>query len=358
MSIVKPESIAVFCLTPGGVSLAKRMQQHLPLTCFCSEKLLESGFQAFHGSFATTLREAFQQFTALIVIGSTGLTVRVLAPVLADKMTDPAVIVIDERAQHVISLLSGHVGGANQLTRYLANLLGADPVITTATDVNELAALDSLAVQLDADMHDFRHAVKTVNQMLVSQQPVGLFWDHGSLPEPSAQWAESQYDTRGFVPVDRLDQVPPNLQALVCVSVRDQLPALNIPVFKLVPRRIVVGIGCRKETPFPLLISLLQQQLTMYAFDFLSVKAIGSVSIKAEEPALKQLSTCCRVPFQVFSVDALKEHEYRFPSSDFVRKTIGVGAVSQPVAWLMSNGHLIGETLRQQGITITLGVSH
>ena len=74
-----------------------------------------------------------------------------LAPLVNDKLSDPAVVVIDERARHVISLLSGHAGGANALTRYLAGMLGADPVITTATDVNELAALDTLAVELTPD---------------------------------------------------------------------------------------------------------------------------------------------------------------------------------------------------------------
>ena len=358
MSIVKPESIAVFCLTPGGVRLAKRMQQHLPLTCFCTEKLVESGFQAFNGSFAKTVREAFESYTALIVIGSTGMTIRVIAPLLKDKLTDPAVVVIDERGQHVISLLSGHVGGANELTRYLATVLDAEPVITTATDVNELAALDVLAKQLDADMHDFRQAVKTVNQMLVSDQRVGLYWDHDSLPESNQCWPVDHYDTRGFIPVGQLESLPSDLAALVIVSLRDQLPDFPIPVFKLVPRRIVAGIGCRRNTESQLLIKLLQQQFSRYAFDPLALRSIGSVSIKADELGLQQLSELYRVPFQVFSVDLLKQHEHRFPTSEFVQKTIGVGAVSQPVAWLMSEGNLVGETLREQGVTITLGVSH
>lgn len=111
MSIVKPESIAVFCLTPGGVRLARRLQTHLPLTCFTSDKLMEAEFLPFNGSFGDTLREAFKQYSALVVVGAIGLTVRVIAPLVNDKMTDPAVVVIDERGQHVISLLSGHVGG-------------------------------------------------------------------------------------------------------------------------------------------------------------------------------------------------------------------------------------------------------
>ncbi|EIX9630208.1 TPA: cobalamin biosynthesis protein CbiG, partial [Klebsiella pneumoniae] len=217
MNTVKPESIALFCLTPGGVRLAKRLAAMLPLTCYTSEALQEEGFIPFNGGFASAAREAFSSFSALIFIGATGIAVRVLAPLVNDKLSDPAVVVIDERARHVISLLSGHAGGANALTRYLAGMLDADPVITTATDVNELAALDTLAFQLNARMTDFRAAVKTVNQMLVSGKRVGL-WCDGEFTG-----ALSRCDRRGFIPVSDLASLPA-LDALICVTLRRSLP--------------------------------------------------------------------------------------------------------------------------------------
>lgn len=351
MNTARPESIALFCLTPGGVALAKRLRAEIPMTCFTSEKLLEPGFQAFNGTFAQTVQDAFQTYSALVVIGATGITVRVIAPLLVDKLSDPAVVVIDERGQHVISLLSGHVGGANELTGFLAGILGADPVITTATDVHGLAALDSLAVQLDAGMKDFRQAVKTVNQMLVSHQRVGLWWDEDIGAE------KARCDIRGFVPVETPDAAS-GLDALVCVTLRDRLPELPIPVFKLVPRRVVAGMGCRKATPFQTLHELLCHQLAENHFDPLALRAIGSVAIKRDEPGLNQLARELRVPFEIFSVDELSRHEQRFPASEFVRLAVGVGSVSQPAAWLMSHGNLVGTTLKQQGVTITLGVSH
>ena len=106
MNTVKPESIALFCLTPGGVRLAKRLAARLPLTCFTGEALWEAGFIPFDGGLAQTVRRAFPHYSALIFIGATGIAVRVLAPLLNDKFSDPAVVVIDERGQHVISLLS------------------------------------------------------------------------------------------------------------------------------------------------------------------------------------------------------------------------------------------------------------
>lgn len=134
--------------------------------------------------------------------------------------------------------------GANALTRYLAGMLDADPVITTATDVNELAALDTLAFQLNARMTDFRAAVKTVNQMLVSGMRVGLWCD--------AEFTEalSRCDQRGFIPVSDLARLPA-LDALICVTLRRSLPPLPVPHWKLVPQRVVAGIGCRRDTPVP-----------------------------------------------------------------------------------------------------------
>ncbi|MFJ2974330.1 cobalt-precorrin 5A hydrolase [Kluyvera sp. NPDC087067] len=351
MNTVKPDGIALFCLTPGGVALAKRLSAAQPMTCLTREALVEEGFSAFDGSFAQSVQQAFSRYSALIFIGATGIAVRVLAPLLVDKFHDPAVVVIDERGQHVISLLSGHIGGANTLARHLASILGVDPVITTSTDVNEVAALDSLACQLNARMHDFRTAVKTVNQMLVSQQRVGLWWDESLADEVS------RCDRRGFITVTCLDALP-ELDALVCITLRDTLPELPLPHWKLVPQRIVAGIGCRRDTPCALISQLLSRQFAAQRLDPLALKAIGSIVVKQDEPGLIELARAADVPFEIFSVAALCEHQHRFPASQFVKQTVGVGSVSGPAAWLMSDGHLIGETLREQGVTITLGVTH
>ena len=351
MNTVKPERIALFCLTPSGVALARRLHAALPMTCYTRETLVEPGFLPFDGSFAHTVQQAFTRYPALIFIGATGIAVRVLAPLLVDKLSDPAVVVIDERGQHVISLLSGHVGGANALARELAAILGVKPVITTATDVNDVAALDTLACQLNGRIDDFRTAVKTVNQMLVSQQRVGLWWDEEFSDELS------RCDRRGFISVADLNALP-ELDALVCITLRAALPELPLPHWKLVPRRVVAGIGCRRGTPCGQISELLHRQLALQGLDPLALKAIGSIVLKQDELGLIQLASDLDVPFEIFSVAALREHEHRFPSSLFVKQTVGVGSVSGPAAWRLSEGHVIGETLREQGTTITLGVTH
>jgi cobalt-precorrin 5A hydrolase len=164
--------------------------------------------------------------------------------------------------------------GANALTRYLAGMLGADPVITTATDVNELAALDTLAFQLNARMTDFRAAVKTVNQMLVSGKRVGL-------------WCDANY--RGAKPLRPARLYSGDRSARACRARRADLrhpapvaAAAAVPHWKLVPQRVVAGIGCRRDTP-SLLSALLERQLAAQRLDPLALKAIGSVSLKANE---------------------------------------------------------------------------
>lgn len=187
--------------------------------------------------------------------------------------------------------------------------------------------------------------------MLVSRKRVGLWWDD-ALPD-----AACECDTRGFIPVRSLDALP-GLDALVCISLKAALPPLPVPVFRLVPRRVVAGIGCRRDTPFSLINRLLHRQLAACGLDPLALRGIGSISLKQDEPGLLELAASLQVPFQIFSADELRSHEHHFPGSDFVRQTTGVGSVSGPAAWLMSQGQLIGETLREQGVTVTLGVSH
>ena len=350
MSTVRPDlSIALFCLTPGGVALARRLRPHLTMSCFTSPALIEPGFIPFDGGFANALRQAFGQYDRLIVIGATGVTVRVLAPVLHDKLTDPAVVVLDEQGQFAISLLSGHLGGANQLARQLADILGGQAVITTATDVNNMAALDQLAGEIDGRIDNFRDSVKTVNQMLVSGKKVGIWW------HPALVAQKERVDTRGFVPVEDLAALP-ELDGLVYISYHREMLRLNVPTFKLVPRRVVVGIGCRRGVDPALVAQMLSAHLADNDLDPLALKAIGSVELKRDEPALNQLARSSGVPFQLFPVSALSELEHLFPVSDFVRQTVGAGCVSQPVAWLLSGGNITGHTLKQQGVTMTLGV--
>ncbi|SHE59733.1 cobalt-precorrin 5A hydrolase [Vibrio gazogenes] len=357
MNTVSERSVSLFSLTPGGQQIARRLRQALSalsMHCYCAEKYLQAGFLPFDGNLKQTVAQRFHCDHALIFIGACGIAVRMIAPLLKDKFTDPGVLVIDEQGQFVISLLSGHIGGANELARQVADSLGAQPVISTATDVNQTCAFDLLAQQLNAASEQLHAATKTVNQLLVSGHTVGLYIDPWL--EATLGFDIRQFDIRGLTLVTEHDVARYALSALIDVSMQVMRPDWPIPSFQLIPRRLVAGIGCRKNVSSVQLLTLFQQQLQRLNIHPLAVAAIGSIDLKCDEPALQHLAQQYQVPFKLFSAAELSSCSAQFPQSEFVQQTVGVGCVSQPAAWLLSDGCLLGETLRQQGITLTYGV--
>lgn len=340
-------SLAIISLTPKGNQLSLRIARLIPCDCYTTKRLAKSGLHPFADSFAQTIATLFSSYSSLLFICATGIVVRTIAPLLQSKLTDPAVLVMDEQGQHIISLLSGHIGGANRLTLYLANLVNAQPVITTATDVNQVAALDMIALQMNAAIVNYRSSVIMINLMLVSGKRVGLYQQHAHVD-----------DQRGFIVIDNLQQIQTKkLDALVWISMDEQLPSMDLPVVQVVPRRIVAGIGCKRATCHQLLYEQLCDQFSVNRLHLQALQKIGSIEIKKDEKGLIDLAEQLKVPFELYTVDQLKPYESLFPQSLFVKQTLGIGSVSQPVAWLMSHGHLRGETLKQHGITITLGVT-
>ncbi len=354
MNTVRFESVSLFTLTPGGQRLANRLRGYLPLKCYCAEKYLQQGFEAFSDSFAHSVAQAFRRDSAIIVIGACGVVVRTIAPLLVDKSSDPAVLVIDEHGEHVISLLSGHLGGANELTRYVSNLLDANAVITTATDVNQTCSLDLLAQQMCAELIDARRAVKTINQSLVSGEAVGIYVDPDLVE--LLDFELGHFDIRGLQVLRADEPLPSRLKALIDVSLRRERPRWPVESFQLIPKRIVAGLGCRRALKPSLMLELFEQQLARYNLHPLALASLGSIDIKCDEPALLELAKHYRIPLTLYSAQQLASCAERFASSPFVLQTVGVGAVAQPVAWLLSGGHLLGEPFKAQGGTISLGV--
>ena len=178
--MIQPNKIAILALTQIGAELARKLQALLTqqVQVVLPDKLAtknEIGYA--HGQFKVSLAQAFTDNEAIICIMATGIVVRSLAPMIQDKTCDPAVLVLDERGRHVISLLSGHVGGANALATQVGRVLQADPVITTATDTEGVQALDVLAKQLNAWYPEFKTNTKWINGRLAAGKPVALWID-------------------------------------------------------------------------------------------------------------------------------------------------------------------------------------
>ncbi len=282
----------------------------------------------------------FAEKRAMIFVSATGIAVRAIAPWIRDKMTDPPVVTVDEGAQFVIPLLSGHVGGANELARHIADWLEAVPVITTATDVNGKFAVDLFASAYHMTITDRKEA-KNISAAVLEGKQIGVFSDLPIKKLPD-----------GFV-MDRW------CEENICITVKDpSFPGKKASYLRLVPRAVVLGVGCRRGTDPEFMKEKVFALLKEHGIDPAAVKAIASVDVKQDEPAvldLKQLfdGECLHQPCEqrFYTPEQLNQVPGDFKESAFVKKQIGVGNVCERSA-CAAGGKLLVEKQAGDGITL------
>ena len=302
---------------------------------FAAEKhRVSEEVEALSGPCADWARAGFAQADALVFCCAAGIAVRAIAPWVKSKKTDPAVIVVDETGRFAVSLLSGHIGGANELTAAIAEDLGATPVITTATDLNGLFAVDVFAEKNHLHIGSMALA-KEVSAALLAGEPVGFCSD---LPVRGA--------------------VPPELTAGaarlgVCVTA-DPEKAPYEKTLRLIPRRYAAGLGCRRDKDPGEMERFFLEQLTACGIGPQALRCIASVDIKRGEPCLLALAEKYRIPFLTYSAAELNALPGEFSGSDFVKSVTGVDCVSERAALLASGGRLVCGKTAGEGMTFAL----
>ncbi|MHA6603743.1 cobalt-precorrin 5A hydrolase [Aerococcus urinae] len=312
------------------------------------------------GRAVLALQETFQSADLVIAIMATGVVVRALAPVIEDKMTDPAVLVLDEGGQHVISLLAGHFGRANHYARLLAKELPSQAVITTATDSQGRLGIDDLAFSYGAVYSDFKKQTRRFNLLIAEGAPI-LYLNETVFNFTSPPGYQTLAKGNCSEPAAKTSSLDPTTwaayQGLVLVTNRQQnylsLPK-DLPLVEMIPRRYILGIGCKKNTPYPLLLEELEKFLQGENLRWESIKTVVSIDLKAEEEAIIQLAKDHYFNFKTFSKEDLLAFESYYPGSDFVKKTVGVSSVSQTAAHLESMGHVVSGRYAHNGVTFTL----
>lgn len=255
-------------------------------------------------------REHFSSCDALLFIGACGIAVRAIAPLVRDKTADPAVLVMDEAGRHVIPLLSGHIGGANALALEIARRTGAEPVVTTATDLRGVPAIDTWAVRNNCAIEN-PVGIKTVSSAALAGKPVG-----------------------------------------VAITERNIKPPFPVTLF-LRPRTLVLGAGCKRDTD-P---EAFEEKTSIFLKDcgvsLLSVKALATIDVKKEEAAFLRFCEKYRLPLLTYSAAELKAVPGRFSHSPFVEKTVGVDNVCERAAAAEGGRLLMGKTV-MGGVTFAL----
>ena len=292
-----PLRAAVFCFSDRGAALAERIAGLFPGARRIRPR----------GDLAARTAECFRECDALIFVGAAGIAVRAIAPHVAAKTADPAVIVADDCGRHVVSLLSGHIGGANRLTRQIAARIGAEPVVTTATDVNQRFSIDEWAARRGLSIESMDAAKRFSAEILRRDLPLtGDFPVDGPLPAGVFPGAEGDVGA-----------------AISCYRKHPfAVTAL------LSPRIVHLGIGCKRGAG---------AEAIAAAVDGLNlapgaIVRAASIDVKAHEPGLLAFCRARGIEIRFYSAAELSAAEGEFTPSEFVKKTVGVDNVCERAA--------------------------
>ena len=321
--------------------------------------------------------EHFNEADALIYVGAAGIAVRAIAPYVKDKTTDPAVVVIDEQALHVIPLLSGHLGGANDLARRISRITGSDCVITTATDVNGVFAVDEWAKRQEAQLLE-KERIMHVSSAILAGRKVALYsrWPiEGEIPEGidliplgtqpysydadqgvgGEEEPEESRRTEYGVDESGMTQWPEN------ISTNDIDVSLDIEVIgrrplHLVPKVCVLGVGCRRGTSAEAIEDLLFDILEMTCIHPAAICGVATIDLKKDEPGLAEFCEIHGWPLHVYSSEQLRAVEGNFTPSAFVANITGVDNVCERSAVLASGGELLQPKVAVGGVTMAIAM--
>ena len=346
--------IAIIAVTEKGKNTAEKIASELENVDVFFQK---RGIKELTG-------ELFNKYECIIFVSACGIAVRCISPFLKSKFEDPAVLVVDDNGNNVISLLSGHIGGANEITLKIADVLNANPVITTSTDTNKKGALDVIVSKIGGYVENLRESAKLVNSYLVDDKRVGIYFDSDYESE------KDSLNLSGFELIDEKTEIDAIAKLDALVSVTDKLRCWvdeiiynikkdneekeDLIYIKLVPRRIALGMGCRKNTETE---KMIEEFSTFSALNNIHPAAIvktGSLIIKKDEKCMIDLSKALCAEFNLFDVDEICTCDYMFDKSEFVKKNTGVYSVAQPSAYLLS-GNVISDKYKNNGTTFAFG---
>ena len=317
--------IAAIAFTDCGMALGQRLQEKV-------EGLTLSRCES--GGLARWTERSFGENDALVFIGAAGIAVRAIAPHVRTKVHDPAVVVMDELGTFAIPILSGHLGGANELAAALARHVDALPVITTATDVHGMFAVDSWAR----------------SQGLTVANPQRIKWISARLLAGETIRLKSLYPIAGDLPA-HVEMAEEDYDVLVSHRSRGRAEAL-----RLVPRIVTVGIGCRRGTDEAAIEEAVMASLSKNGCHAAAVEAVATIDLKADEPGLLAFCRKYDLPLYTYSADELASVPGTFTGSAFVKKTTGVDNVCERAAVCFSGGRLLTKKEAGNGVTVALAI--
>ena len=335
--------------------------------------------EAFPLPLRPVIGQLFQKYRQLVLVMPVGAAVRLISPLLQHKYQDPAVVCVDDTGRFAVSLLSGHLGGADELAQQVADALGATPVITSASHVKNTLAVDLLGRQFGWQLEADSNTVTRVSAAVVNGEPVAVLqeagepdWATGNVPMPAnlMTCASSQEianaDCSGRLIISDLEDP---LKTVAGASL------FGIPTVVYRPRSLVVGMGCRRGVSREHLEQLLVGAFQRHNLSIKSIKCIATADLKKDEPGILELAAKYGVPVVCYGTDELNS-VFEAPGgiaptigeaeagtstaavllrSEAAHRLLGVWGVSEPAALLASGaGQLLVNREKTDRATIAV----
>ena len=320
------KNIAIFYITNNARNIAYKIYNNIDCDIYDKDALKD-------------IHKYFYDYKTLVFIMATGIVVRKISSLIKSKETDPAVIVCDELGNFVISLLSGHIGGANEMTKIISNIVNGIPVITTSTDLNNKIAFDVFAKKNNILIKNIEN-MKYISSDIINNKNIGLF---------------SEIDILGKIP----NYILKNKYCDSNVFITSKKNIFNLNKRRdviLIPQQYIIGIGCKKNTSFENIKFAVYNFLDKRDIDILSIKLFVSIDLKKNEKGLIDFCNSINKNLITYSSEELKNIEGNFSDSEFVLNVTGVSNVCErSIICYNKNTSIIVNKTVYSGITLALG---
>lgn len=332
------ENVSVLAITKNGINIGEKLKELFPnWDIFVPNKLSNENKSITWYSEPTSdkIIELFKNSNALICLFSLGAVIRLIAPYLKDKKTDPAVIVIDDKTNFVISVLSGHIGGANELTQEISEKLNALPVITTAADVNKTIAVDLVGREFGWKIDD-ETTVTKISAHMVNAEPIGVFQQTGN----KKWYKELPKNVTIYNSLEELKKSNSKAYLIISDTIIDNELAQESVIYR--PQSLVIGIGLHWDTTKDTIKDGIEHCLKKFNLSSKCIAKLVSIKKSEDVQGLIDLGEEMKIPVEYVNREELAEIITPNPSNT-VKAFEGTASVSEAAAIKISNGELIVE---------------
>jgi len=341
--------IAIISITEGGYRLSKRIAESFESADIYYTNTDRKEDKELILPLKKFTKDIFERYDNLIFVMAVGITVRVIAPYIKDKTKDPAVVSIDEKGNYVVSILSGHIGGANRLTQKVAEGIEAIPIITTASEVLDTKSIDMIALDEGFKIENMEDA-KIITSLVVNGKKVGVY----SSVSITKNLPEDYIIYKSLESIEEAIKEGEIQGVLIIDSFRNKVFE-NIPNAVLIPQNTVVGLGCRRGKSKEEIIAFIKENLRKLDIYEESLSKITSAWVKKDEEGIIQAAKILNANVEFYDKEQIEYVQDKFESSEFVMKTIGVRNVAEPCGYLASNhGKNIMKKKKNNGITLSI----